>query len=650
MSSRRRVWILFATCALLIAAGLAGLSWQLLRLDEEREAAARSALQEEKVRLALWRLDSALSPLLVRESGRTHGQFVRPEGEALPEEVELRFAQSAGGVRIYAPRTPTELRERFEQEVEDGWLDGQVPRPAAGVLADGSSLQLGLQEQLNEGSIQSAQKLDKQRDNILVPEQQTIAYQNSVSNAEFQRRVQSIQKTNPSYGGSKNYRNDDAWAWNSAPSNDPEQEEERERERKRAQDARGEGAAPSDGLPKKGGKLVPEASRGLGSSSGALGSVIRKGNGGGEDPPAHEPLFVRESVMVALWHEDMLLLARRAEAEDGRWIEGTWLDWATLQRGLLTEIEDLLPEAELVPVREDPEEATRLLATIPVRLVPGPLPAAVTTGWSAVELAVFSAWAVALAVALAAFFLLRATLELSERRGAFVSAVTHELRTPLTTFRMYTEMLSEGMVRDEAQQQRYIETLSSEAKRLDNLVQNVLAYARIEDRRAPDRGERLPLRSLIESLRDRLAERCEQVDGEVDFQIEGLESAGEAALEVDPTALEQILFNLVDNAAKYGRSAQDPQIRLRLSTDARWVRLRVQDNGAGIPAEERARIFRPFEKAEAHQAGTAPGVGLGLALCRRMAEQLGGKLALIDLEEGDEGPGACFELRLPRVS
>jgi len=88
-------------------------------------------------------------------------------------------------------------------------------------------------------------------------------------------------------------------------------------------------------------------------------------------------------------------------------------------------------------------------------------------------------WALLLLVALAFGWLMRQTLNLSERRAAFVSAVTHELRTPLTTFRLYTEMLSEGWPRIQNNNRSISNTLR-EANRLTHLVENVLAYARLE--------------------------------------------------------------------------------------------------------------------------------------------------------------------------
>src|SRR5207237_3736092 len=106
--------------------------------------------------------------------------------------------------------------------------------------------------------------------------------------------------------------------------------------------------------------------------------------------------------------------------------------------------------------------------------------------------------------------LLAGVASLSERRGAFVSAVTHELRTPLTTLRMYTEMLSEGMVADETQRRTYLQTLRAEADRLGHLVENVLAYSRLERKRAGYEVSPAPLGQALGRAIQRLEERARQ--------------------------------------------------------------------------------------------------------------------------------------------
>jgi signal transduction histidine kinase len=123
----------------------------------------------------------------------------------------------------------------------------------------------------------------------------------------------------------------------------------------------------------------------------------------------------------------------------------------------------------------------------------------------------------------------------------------------------------------------------------------------------------------------------------------------------DAGAVEQILFNLVDNACKYaacknaahkGLPAEESRT-LDLAVDRvnGSVRLRVRDHGPGVPERERKRLFQPFRKSAHDAANSAPGVGLGLALSRRLARDMGGELSL---ENGAAG-GACFVLTLRAV-
>ena len=116
-------------------------------------------------------------------------------------------------------------------------------------------------------------------------------------------------------------------------------------------------------------------------------------------------------------------------------------------------------------------------------------------------------WVAVLFALAAAALLVRGVMRLSERRATFVSSVTHELRTPLTTFRLYSDLLAEGMVREEEKRGDYLRTMRSEADRLHHLVENVLAYSRIERGSARTRREQVALGDLLDRMRDRLAER-----------------------------------------------------------------------------------------------------------------------------------------------
>lgn len=113
----------------------------------------------------------------------------------------------------------------------------------------------------------------------------------------------------------------------------------------------------------------------------------------------------------------------------------------------------------------------------------------------------------------------------------------------------------------------------------------------------------------------------------------------------DPHAVEQILFNLVDNACKYAQTATDRTIHITAAAAAGHVELRVRDHGRGISKQFAKSLFQPFSKSCEEAAVTAPGVGLGLALCKRLAREIGGSLML----ENSSDAGATFRLTLPRA-
>src|SRR5690606_26545088 len=134
------------------------------------------------------------------------------------------------------------------------------------------------------------------------------------------------------------------------------------------------------------------------------------------------------------WIDAELVFARRAMVENRQVVQGAWLDWSELQAWLLSRVSDLLPEAHLEPVQPgtatNAAAAARRLAFLPAQLVPGTVNIPRSTLASPLRISVGLAWTGA-AIGLGALaLLLRGTLRLSERRGAFVSAVTHELRTP----------------------------------------------------------------------------------------------------------------------------------------------------------------------------------------------------------------------------
>jgi len=173
-------------------------------------------------------------------------------------------------------------------------------------------------------------------------------------------------------------------------------------------------------------------------------------------------------------------------------------------------------------------------------------------------------------------------------------------------------------------------------------VENVLAYARLERGSARNRVESVRLSDLIERTKLRLIQRAGQAG--MDLTVDGEENALATVVHVDVSAVEQILFNLVDNACKYAApGAAEKIIHLEALPGGKFAMLRVRDHGQGISEQGARTLFQPFSKSAHEAAHSAPGVGLGLALCRRLSRSMGGDLRLDLLVKG----GACFVLTLP---
>jgi signal transduction histidine kinase len=196
--------------------------------------------------------------------------------------------------------------------------------------------------------------------------------------------------------------------------------------------------------------------------------------------------------------------------------------------------------------------------------------------------------------------------------------------------------LETGAVKEEKRGD-YLRVLSREADRLSHLVENVLAFSRIERGNARSSVRNVAVGSLLEESQERLEARLATAGMALE-----MDSTCGLTVRVDTTAVEHILFNLIDNAAKYAAGSEPPLVKIHAREAGRFVEIVVCDHGPGIPVSEHGRIFRAFHKSAREAAESKPGVGLGLALSRRLAREQGG-----DLICAGDGKGACFILRLP---
>ena len=369
----------------------------------------------------------------------------------------------------------------------------------------------------------------------------------------------------------------------------------------------------------------------------------------GEDGDT-EDVSVTPSAMTAVWlhlgqrGERFLAYVRTVPIHGENVYQGFLLDWGLLRAELLAEIEDLFPEADLVPVESGPvDDPEPLLSMLPVWLHTSASDAPVVVGWTPMRSGLLLAWVAAVTVLAAVGLGVHSLLALTERRTQFAYAVSHELRTPLTTFRLYTDMLAGGLVPPESRDD-YLATLNAESERLAQLVAGVLEYSRLEHHSVQLAPEELTVGEFLERARQRLGPRCSQAGRELVIEANGL---ADQRWRTDPDLALQIIGALVDNACKYAGEASDPRIILSASNGrAGRLRLEVRDFGPGISRKDRRRVFRPFRRGK-DCAADAAGVGLGLALAHRWAGLLGGKLELV--ADRRHHTGARFCLSIPRM-
>lgn len=220
-------------------------------------------------------------------------------------------------------------------------------------------------------------------------------------------------------------------------------------------------------------------------------------------------------------------------------------------------------------------------------------------------------------------------------REGFVATVSHELRTPLALIRGYAETLLH-LDLDPAQQRAFVERIEEATSRLTVLVDQVLDVTHLQaDPLILDRST-TSFASLAARLRGdlKIAGGAERLHLLVPDDL--------PAIEVDIARVGQILANLVGNALKY--TSQGSPITLGALVEGDWLVVAVDDEGVGIPVEDRALVTEPFHRAWNVRESRIPGTGLGLFICRRLVEAHGGRLWLGDRPDGRPGTRVAFSL------
>ena len=234
--------------------------------------------------------------------------------------------------------------------------------------------------------------------------------------------------------------------------------------------------------------------------------------------------------------------------------------------------------------------------------------------------------------------------ELDELKSRFLSTVAHELRTPVTSIKAYAEILLDAKKQDPAVQRRFVEIIDKESERLSRLISDLLDLSKIESGRGVWRTAERDLNDIITDAAAGLATQARMKN----IQIEVAPSGPQPVL-ADGDRLQQVALNVLGNGIKY--SPEGGQIKIRLDrvtssgpqngAHGQFVRVAVEDRGAGIPSEEVELIFERFYRGKDRKQRS--GTGLGLTICREIVAHHGGEIWV----ESQLGIGSTFYFTVP---
>jgi two-component system phosphate regulon sensor histidine kinase PhoR len=210
--------------------------------------------------------------------------------------------------------------------------------------------------------------------------------------------------------------------------------------------------------------------------------------------------------------------------------------------------------------------------------------------------------------------------QLENTRQEFVANVSHELRTPLSMIKGYVETLINGAKDDPSVATRFLQTIEKHADRLTYLIEDLLTISRLESGQIVLSLQKVELRPLVDDVVNDLYSRASDKKVSLENEV-----PPELAVRADGDRLQQVLFNLVDNAIKYGRPEGKVWIGAR-PAEEQTIEISVRDNGPGIPSDAIDRIFERFYRVDKARSREQGGTGLGLSIVKHIVQSHHGEV------------------------
>lgn len=244
-----------------------------------------------------------------------------------------------------------------------------------------------------------------------------------------------------------------------------------------------------------------------------------------------------------------------------------------------------------------------------------------------------------LVVSFLAIYVIYRQKKLSEIKSDFINNMTHELKTPISTISLASQMLTDkGLGRNEQSLDHISSLILEESKRLGNQVERVLQMSIFEDNKVSLKIQPVYFDKMVRQAADKIVLLIEKRNGRLTLDLQ----SGEDPLNGDETHLQNVVFNLIDNAMKY--CTGDPQIHVKTRSSGRNIRFEISDNGIGISKEHQKRIFDKFYRVPTGNIHDVKGFGIGLSYVKKVVDQHRGSIGI----ESEPGKGTTFILTIPK--
>jgi signal transduction histidine kinase len=254
--------------------------------------------------------------------------------------------------------------------------------------------------------------------------------------------------------------------------------------------------------------------------------------------------------------------------------------------------------------------------------------------WSALALGTIL-FALALAGLVVYMILTIKEIHLNQRQSNFVDSVTHELKSPIASLKLYLETLLLREVPPE-ERQKFFRYMVQDLNRLDELITQLLEIGRLDEIVTVQDEEEVEMEPLLNQCAAAACAHYQQPIEKITLNVQPSLVRGR------PLALEMIFRNLLDNAVKY--AADDPRVDVEVVATGAKVVARISDNGAGVPLDDRSKIFQLFFRGGSELERKRKGTGLGLYIVHTLVRKLKGR---VSVHGRGKLPGAVFEVELP---